>query len=422
MGLHGKNQRFYEFGSFRIDAANHLLLQEGRPVALQPKTFDLLLLLVERAGEVVGKEEIMTRLWPGTAVEEANLTQNVYLLRKILGRGPDGGQLIETIPKRGYKFAGVVSESRQPEVETPSPAADEKPDRKRPPFLLLLLLLPLAAFGIATTFWWKHHADSREETRAPSAAPGPRRAPFALVKLSKLTDFGKVWRATVSADGKYLAYSLYDEREGDSLWVKNLPSESTMRIGAPTKAGYESPTFSPDGNYLYYASNRNWPCDIYAIPVLGGAARRIAAEVWSAFALSPDGRQLAFVRRRPDGSESALVIAGVDGGERQIAERREPETFGLKGLNPAWSPDGRKIACAASDADGAALVEYTVAEGASRVISAPGWRTIDGLAWLPDGAGWLIAAAEKNSDVKQVYHVAEAGGAARCVTNDLSDY
>ena len=130
MGFHGKNQRFYEFGSFRIDAANHLLLQEGRPVALQPKTFDLLLLLIERAGEVVGKEEIMTRLWPGTSVEESNLTQNIYLLRKILGRGPGGGQLIETIPKRGYKFAGVVSESRQPEVETPPPAADEKPDRK----------------------------------------------------------------------------------------------------------------------------------------------------------------------------------------------------------------------------------------------------------------------------------------------------
>jgi DNA-binding winged helix-turn-helix (wHTH) protein len=71
------SSRFYEFGSFRIDAVNHLLLRDGQPVPLKPKVFDTLLVLVEHRGRVLDKHELMDRLWPDTVVEESNLTQNV---------------------------------------------------------------------------------------------------------------------------------------------------------------------------------------------------------------------------------------------------------------------------------------------------------------------------------------------------------
>jgi DNA-binding winged helix-turn-helix (wHTH) protein/TolB-like protein/Flp pilus assembly protein TadD len=105
--------RVYEFGSFRIDAENRILLQNGEIVPLQPKTFDLLLFLVENRGRILGKDELMTRVWSETVVEESNLTQHIYILRKILSLDADGQRYIETVPKHGYRFAAVVSQSAQ---------------------------------------------------------------------------------------------------------------------------------------------------------------------------------------------------------------------------------------------------------------------------------------------------------------------
>ena len=103
-------KRFYEFGPFRIDTANRLLLCNGEPVPIKAKAIDTLLLLVQHNGEVVEKDELMKQLWPDSFVEEANLTQNVYTLRKALGEG----NYIETIPRRGYRFVGEVNEWDDP--------------------------------------------------------------------------------------------------------------------------------------------------------------------------------------------------------------------------------------------------------------------------------------------------------------------
>jgi eukaryotic-like serine/threonine-protein kinase len=102
--------RFYEFGPFRIDTANHVLLRDGQTVPLKPKAFDTLLVLVENRGRVLDKDELMNRLWPDTAVEESNLSQNIYLLRKVLGEEPEGESYIQTMPRRGYRFVARVTE------------------------------------------------------------------------------------------------------------------------------------------------------------------------------------------------------------------------------------------------------------------------------------------------------------------------
>jgi DNA-binding winged helix-turn-helix (wHTH) protein/TolB-like protein/Tfp pilus assembly protein PilF len=100
--------RFYEFGPFRIDKLNHVLLRDGAAVPLKPKVFDTLVLLVESRDRVLDKNELMSRLWPDTVVEEANLSQNIYLLRKVLGEVPEA--YIATHPKRGYRFVASVNE------------------------------------------------------------------------------------------------------------------------------------------------------------------------------------------------------------------------------------------------------------------------------------------------------------------------
>ena len=98
----------YEFGPFRVDPDKQLLLRENQPVAITPKAFETLLILVRRSREVVSKDEMMKQLWPNSFVEEANLSQNIFMLRKALGDTPDERRYIVTLPGRGYRFAGEV--------------------------------------------------------------------------------------------------------------------------------------------------------------------------------------------------------------------------------------------------------------------------------------------------------------------------
>jgi len=102
--------RIYEFGPFRLEGAEHLLLRNGEPVPLQPKAFELLLILVKNHGHLLGKDELLKAIWPDTVVEEVNLANNISILRKALGDGVDGLRFIETVPRRGYRFVGPVRE------------------------------------------------------------------------------------------------------------------------------------------------------------------------------------------------------------------------------------------------------------------------------------------------------------------------
>ena len=110
-------QHFYEFGPFRLDAVERLLLREAEPLPLTPKSFELLLALVERHGHIVEKQELMQAVWPDTFVEETNLTKNIFILRQALGEPDDGGRYIETVPKRGYRFVAQVREVREKSEE-----------------------------------------------------------------------------------------------------------------------------------------------------------------------------------------------------------------------------------------------------------------------------------------------------------------
>jgi DNA-binding winged helix-turn-helix (wHTH) protein/tetratricopeptide (TPR) repeat protein len=101
----------YEFGRFRLDMDERVLLRDGEVVALTQKAFDVLLALVERSGHIVEKEELMQKVWPDHFVEEGNLTQNIYTLRKILDKREDGQPYIQTIQRRGYRFTGEVKDN-----------------------------------------------------------------------------------------------------------------------------------------------------------------------------------------------------------------------------------------------------------------------------------------------------------------------
>jgi len=98
----------YEFGVYRLDAQSRLLFKKGDRVALPPKVVELLVALVQAEGRALTREQLLQRLWPDTVVEDGSLTSQISMLRKTLGEGPQGQEFIETLPKRGYRFAGSV--------------------------------------------------------------------------------------------------------------------------------------------------------------------------------------------------------------------------------------------------------------------------------------------------------------------------
>src|SRR5215471_15092693 len=108
-------KNLYEFGPFRLDAAERLLSRDGEVISLQPKVFDLLLALVARPGRLLEKDELMKAVWPDTVVEEANLANNISILRKTLNQ--NGQQIIETVPKRGYRFVANVKKVEEESTE-----------------------------------------------------------------------------------------------------------------------------------------------------------------------------------------------------------------------------------------------------------------------------------------------------------------
>jgi DNA-binding winged helix-turn-helix (wHTH) protein/TolB-like protein/Tfp pilus assembly protein PilF len=113
-GMNGEDRHCYRFKSFRLNVDERQLLYNSSPVPLTPKAFDVLVVLVERSGHLVGKDELLKRVWGDSFVEEANVARIVHTLRKALGEDENGNKFIETVAKKGYRFVAQVAEIHEP--------------------------------------------------------------------------------------------------------------------------------------------------------------------------------------------------------------------------------------------------------------------------------------------------------------------
>ena len=285
-------------------------------------------------------------------------------------------------------------------------------------FIVGLLVLAVAAVVV-----WIYKSSGGEQKKAGvSFQPG---------KIQRLTTSGKVSLAAISPDGRYVIH-VVEEAGQQSLWMRQTATAGSVQIIAPARVHYGGLTFSPDGNYLYFVRQDEGASvnTLYQTPVLGGAARKVLEDVGSTVTFSPDGRQFAFVRRNRVQGESLLIVANADGGERKLATQKEPGAFDSTG--PAWSPDGKVIACGiwqpitGKDSSGKepfSVIEVSVENGAMRTIAPQRWGAIGQLAWLRDSSGLLFSGAEQSSGYfYQIWYVARATGQAQRVTNDLSNY
>lgn len=476
---------FYEFGPFRFIPEQNLLLRDGKHVPLTSKAIEILYVLIRNSGYIVEKDELMKEVWPDSIVEESNLTQNISVLRRGLGETRKEPQYIETVPRRGYRFiaavkkvpargadlflgphseigsddgkedvnvkveatqqgsvgasgvaASNVEESFRADQELiqPSEEASTGPAMdsgrlkvefmRRPSGVALILIVPVISAVIIGIVYGSFKLINRSRfNQLTQSAKTP--APFHEMKIARLTTTGRAFRASISPDGKYAAY-IEEERGKRSLWVREIANTSSLQIIPPTESNLDGLAFSRDGNYIYYFSPaQNGARTLYQIPVSGGIAKEVLQEVHSNITVAPDGKRFAFIRRSPDQSKRALIVANMDGsGAQELTVRTLPEYFTVGGL--AWSPDGSLIACVVGDLSAAVqmnVVAVSVADGSVRPITLQSMSAITGLCWLPDGTGLLIAATDKRGRLfRQIWRISYPDGQVQRVTNDLSNY
>jgi DNA-binding winged helix-turn-helix (wHTH) protein len=119
-------KHLYEFGPFRLDAKERLLLRDGEAVPLEPKVFDTLILLIRNSGHLLEKDELINKVWPDAVIEEGSLTRNISTLRRVLGDGENGLRYIETVPTRGYRFVATVRDLEDESPDSVERAANGK--------------------------------------------------------------------------------------------------------------------------------------------------------------------------------------------------------------------------------------------------------------------------------------------------------
>ena len=258
-------------------------------------------------------------------------------------------------------------------------------------------------------------------------------SPTQAMKIVRLTTTGNINWGAISPDGKYIVYSLIDERGQQSVWVKHVATSSSVQVVPPSENSYQRFTFTRDGSYIYFRkTEKGGLSSLYRMPALGGAAQKVVENALSRAALSPDEKRLAFIRGLP-AQRTSLVLANSDGSEEQtLVTRKSPDYFFFGGID--WSPDGKSITCVVGKSPTAAgsagtspraagtLINVPVAGGAETPVMTPKWIAILSIEWLSDGSGLIVIAREQPSFPVQVWRLSYPSGEAQRITNDFNNY
>ena len=355
----------HEFGAFRLDAVERLLLKAGQPVSLTPKAFDLLVYLVERHGQLVAKKDLLSAVWPDTFVEEANLTYTISALRKALGDSQDGERYIQTVPTRGYRFvAPVARRERQPipSIAEARPAAHLSGRWKTIALLSAALtsILLVMLVGLATI----HVREKR---------PGQSRVVFTVPRNPAA--FPQYNLPAISPDGTRVVFFGPDDGGRFVLWSRALDSLAVYSLaGTEITSGPPYPFWSEDGRFIAFfsggqlktiaadggasqtlapapdAAGGSWGADgtiifspkigpLYRVSAAGGPAtplrelnssRGELRQVWPHFL--PDGKHYLYGARSSDAEKTGIYLGTVGTEESRLLIRGES--------NIVYSPPG----------------------------------------------------------------------------------
>ena len=425
-------RHYYEFGPYRLETNERILLREGQHVPLTPKAFETLLALVESGGHILDKGDLLKKVWPDTFVEEVSLAKKVSILRKVLGEDVDH-HYIETIPRRGYRFVADVREVWQEEPATIGPhvgngmeheqeTAGAGPDEGlkaplssiapnhassiRPRALtgrwgwLVALLSMGMLIGLGVWQW------------VSESAPNASKPALNAIPLTSYQ--GRETQVAFSPDGNQIAF-VWNGPQGDNpdIYVKLIDAETPLRL-TTNPAEDVNPVWSPDGRYIAFLRQSAEGSEFYLIPALGGAERKLAKifpyQVPSDGAspyYSPDGKYLAIPDKSSSSEPLSVFLLSIDTGERR--KLTSPPAGVIGDYNPAFSPDGKWLAFTRSprwSTDD--LYVAPLAGGEPRRLTFDN-MTINGLTWTPDSRE-IVFDSRRGGSSRHLWRVAVGGG------------
>lgn len=415
--MFASDKHLYDFGPFRLDLHERMLLRDGAYIPLTPKAFETLVVLIEHSGKIVDKEELLRLVWPDTFVEDVTLAKNVSMLRKVLGES-EAHRYIDTIPKRGYRFVAQVRVSDDP-VAVPSappmltntpqepaavattPALTPEPTRPiKPPLLWPAVGLIAVSLGIAVI--WFARGDRHESNNFSGKAVPLTSSP------------GRQNQVAFSPDGNQIAFVWGGPQEGTAhIYVKMIGTEAYLQLthGSATDS---RPAWSPDGRSIAFLrttpGSRAW----YVTSALGGPERKIA-DVFPYFDLgdgnsayfSPDGKFLAILDKASPAEPASISLLSLDHFTRTKLTTPPAGTTG--DYYPAFCPDGSKLAFARAVSFSATdLYVLPLPGGSPKRITFDG-LTIDGLAWTSDSSE-IVFSSRRGGSVNSLWRIPAAGG------------
>lgn len=457
--------RYFEFGDFRLDAATKLLYQSGEQIVLTPKAVETLIALVESHGKVISKEELMQKIWADTIVEESNLAQYLHILRKTLGDTADGKAYIETLKRRGYRFNGVVrivkngispsptgaeisnfdTEAASPQLKTSNPlsrrverhgnvlaVADwvepaetpEVVDQKEPdPIAGRKIIGTLAIAGTAVLLMLAFLAF--KWFRSPAAGLDQAQVVNSGLTITPLTNAEIVDQATISPDGKYFAYVEYGS-DSSRIWLQEAGGSSRIETVDLSGTRITCIAFTPDSAAIYYMASPEGErvASLYRVGALGGVPTKILTGISGPISFSPDASEIAFVRQEPDNPQTQLLVAASDGTRERALLTRSNNTESIE-PNPAWSPDGKRIAIGLMSTERSitvcSIMGFDLSDGTVKPLSDEKWDSCHRSAWLRDGSGLVFIGTKFKEAITtrrdQIYYLSSASGSARRLTN-----
>ena len=272
--------------------------------------------------------------------------------------------------------------------------------------VVALLLVAAAAYGIYSLL-------SRN-----------RPVPFQNFSVNKITETGKSTHVAISPDGKYILSVIADGGQ-QSLWLRNIPTNSNAQVVAPGPVNYLALRFSPDGNYLYFVRDEagsNSLHYLYRAPVLGGTPEKVVTDIDTNVSFSPDGKRLVYVTgNSPKPGEYRVTIRSLESGEeKQLATGPMNEQL----WDPVWSPDGKTIVCVVSQPGTAlsGLVAVDPESGKRNLFMTSERLFFYRPIWLPEGRGMLVVGQFPYAAQWQIFFVSFPDGKLTPVTRDTNSY